>query len=809
MAEEVLGADLARKAGYHSVLMEGHGADEPSEYAALSSKAIRKLREFPNPGTTAGWEREAEQSKIIKAKVIDRPEMKPMNQVEGTEYARKAVKDHLLNEDQDVHDMHVRSSLPMDHTPETWDNLDNWSHAIVENMKGSIHQRPSGVTDAAGKAVPGRANVDLLQSLANGHTPDLDELKQMAPDQRPLKVPGQIMTPHPVGTVQKIADKGFKKILDPMVNMISRNQEFAAEYVKNMHALQAKVDTGIMSEDERMVQASQAATVHSMRFIHNLNDRTQWTATMRNWAPFFFAQEQAYRRMGRMLAEDPGAFRRYQMAIVGAGNASATLQDGNGNHYIAFPGSGYAGKGLADVMGLHGLTLGGVLPAAYGGSSSSANVIFPLSQGFKPDLGPVALVPMAGLGSMFDELGKTYPQYQKVSQVATNALSWVGGAQNLSTPLWEQLIPNAFVSHIVDTFADGRAFQSSVMQAYQLAEYQQAQAVDNWVKDGRKGPMPHIVPDPVSLQNNTPQAQSFVNKIKNWTRLLYIGRALSAFVSPISSNVEMQSFGFSQDLNTEITKAGSVNLGMQNFLLHHPSASSYTVAQSFAPTGTGGVSGVSLPTSEAGENWIVANHDLIAKYGSAAYWLMPQLENSKYSSTVYNEQIAQGIRVKDTPSQFLDQLYISAGDQQYYDSLTNHETALTAAGSSSVAKNAEYDRWNSYVSKLQAQNPIWARDFFSNTRQFNAKDAINGLQQMFKDNAAPNTLQTQRVKYLLGNYEQAAAEYAAAGQSSNYSHEQSQVYDQWIQYLDSYAAAIPAMKPIVQSVFKVALKPVT
>lgn len=738
------------------------------------------------------------------------------SQIEASEQARQAVADQLREEPQEVHDIHLRSSLPMDKTPDTWDNVDNWAHAITENMKGSVHARPSGLKDEAGNLIPGDPNMDLLRSVANGHTPDLNEIKAMPTELRPLKVPGKIVVPRPGNGVQWLAEKGFKKVLDPMVNMISRNQEFAIEYTKNLDALQAKVDSGIMTEDERVVQASAAATVHSMRFIHNLNDRTQWTATMRNFAPFFFAQEQAYRRMGRMLAEDPGAFRRYQLMIVGANHFSARMQDGNGNSYIALPGTGLVGKGLADVMGLHGFTLGGVSPASYGGSSSSANIIFPLSQGFKPDVGPVAILPMNAAGVMFSELGKSYPQYQKVTQAATNALHWVDGTGSVSTPLWEQIIPNAFVSHLVDAFSDQRAFESSIMQAYQLATYQQGQAVDKWVADGRKGPMPQIIPSPIDLQNNTTQAQAFKDKITNWVRMLYIGRALTAFVSPISASTEINNFGFSQDLTNAINKIdpktgkpAGVTQGFQDFLLAHPTAGSYTVAQSFTPTGSGGVSGVSLPTSDQGETWIENNMANINKYGSAYYWLMPQLTNSKYDPAVYNEQIAQGLRIKDTPQQFLNQLYISAGDSQYFASLTVHENNLASAGNSSVAKNDEYDKWNAYVSTLQSQNPVWARDFFSNTREFNAKDAITGLKQIFKDGAAPDDLQSRQVEALLGDYNLAAANYAAAGQTANYSHAQAQVYDGWVQYLDAKEVALPSLKPVISSVFKVALKPVS
>ena len=191
------------------------------------------------------------------------------------------------------------------------------------------------------------------------------------------------MVPAGTGPVQRIANIGFRKLLNPMVNILSRNQEFAVEYLEARRVLRPQVEAGLMSRDEAMTQAMAQATTHSMRFVHNLHDRTQWTATMRNWAPFYFAQEQAYRRMGRLLAEDPGAFRRYQLMISGVHDIAANMQDSNGNKYIAFPGSGFLGSGVADIMGMSALTAGNIAPAAYGGSFSSANVIFPFSAGIR------------------------------------------------------------------------------------------------------------------------------------------------------------------------------------------------------------------------------------------------------------------------------------------------------------------------------------------------------------------------------------------------------------------------------------------
>jgi hypothetical protein len=717
----------------------------------------------------------------------------------ATEAARQAVAEQLRQEPQDVLDTYIRSRYKSALAPPGWDAIDDWASAIVDALKTDVHAR--GTDGAAG-----RLHADLLASVANGRTPTMDELEQVDPIERPLQLKGRTVIPDGTGTVQRIANFGFKKILNPMVNILSRNQEFMNEYLDAREAIQPQVDAGLMTEDQALVRASSQATTHTMRFVHNLHDRTQWTATMRNWAPFYFAQEQAYRRMGRLLAEDPGAFRRYQLAISGVGNISAKMQDGNGNEYIAFPGSGFIGKGVADGMGLHGMMVGGVTPAAFGGTLSSANVIFPLSNGVAPDLGPMAILPLSQVSTFLPELGKRYPSFVRATNVAASALNYVEGGSSQSESTWEQLVPNAFALRAIQAYmGDDRAFNSSLMQAYQYADYQQAQATTAWEKDGRKGPAPQIIPAqtaPASVK------QEFADKMRNYVRALYLARAITGLVSPVSSEVEITNFGFPQKLNDEITKAGSVATGMSNFLTKYPNAVPWTVSQSYVPSDTDASQpeGISLSSSQPAMNWIDANHALLNQYGPAALWLMPQLKDAQYSSTVYNEQIAQGLRVKDTPAQFLNALYVAAGDDLYYDGLSVHEAALTAAGNNNTAVNAEYANWDAWVQQVEKQYPVWAENFTSGVRQTNAQQAIQKLTQVFKDGEAPKGEQSTLVDALLQQYQTAAAAYQQAGTKSDYYSAQSRVSDSWIAYLDNVAVARPALKPIIQSVFKEALK---
>lgn len=769
--------------------------NENSRFAELHWSSFRR-------SANDRWSREAAGAYLNAAR-------EGKSAAEGTIAARNAVADALRDEPPEVLENYARNFGKRASSPDGWDNITDWADSIVSRVKGLVHGRP---TDMANK-VPGPINMDLLHSMANGHTPDLDTFENLSAAERPLRVEGQIIVPSGDHLVNKIANVGFKKILDPMVNAISRNQEFAVEYLKQYKDLQPAVDRGVISDEERVVMANYRAVQHGVRFVHNLTDRTQWTTTMRNWAPFYFAQEQAYRRMGRFLVEDPGGFRRYQMAISAVSNVANSYADGQGNQYITFPGSGWLGTLAASMMGMHGMMVGTVPPAQFGGSLSSASVIFPMSNGVTPELGPLGTISAEGLSTMFQQLGKTYATFSRPSQIALDALNAVDHGGGFNQSILEQVMPNATIERMVQLYeaqhGGDSGFNSSVMQTYQMLAYMQAQATAKWEKDGAHGQPPHIIPTQQEVASNSAVAQNFVQTVKHYVTTLYIMRAVLGFASPISAEVEPQNFGFSKQLQAAISSSGSVAQGFTKFLTEHPNALSYTVAESFTPGVNDTKSGYSLSSSVPAQNWVADHRALLDHYGPSALWLMPQLKDAKYSPAIYNEQIADHLRQRDTPQQFLNQLYIAAGDSVYYKNLAIFEQELTAAGKDSTAKNAAYDNWNAFVAQMAKQYPVWYQDFSGNDRQSNALNTIQNLQQIFASGQAPPGEQTDGVKVLLNSYEVAATEYQQAGTGKSYStqqYDQSQVSHAWTTYLDQTAASYPNLKPIIDTVFKNALK---
>ncbi len=660
--------------------------------------------------------------------------------------------------------------------------LEGWSHRVAQNVQAATHS-PTG-----------EVNSTLLRNVADGRMTMQSALHRVDVTARPLGVPGRELIPSGEHALARLSSVGYERVLQPIVNFLSRQPMTYAEFSKRMDVYAHMETTGLVTHDELVTRALSEATIDSVRFIHNIQDRTVMDQLLRNWVPFFFAQEQAYRRAGRLLMEDPGAFRRYQLAIAATHNVVAKQKDAAGNQYFAFPGAGWLDHLVVGGLGVMGMPTASLNPTGFGGTLSAANVVFPLSNGIRPDLSPVVTLAVQQVSHLFEEFGAKYASFTPVAAAASGALTGMIGSTAMSQSVLQQLIPNTTAYRVLETaMGDDTSFTSAMLMTLQNLAYQQNVATRKWQQGGQKGPMPSILPGP----NADPgQLQLFLSRVKSQTRAVFFMRSIIGFASPVSAQVTVNDFGLNAKLQADITSQKSVSLGFQKFLHDNPDATPYVVAKSTTATGA------KLPDTQGALNWVSANAALLKSHQYGAMWLMPRLTDTTYSSSAYLEEIASGMRVRKTPEQYLNSLYAENGDQVYYNALAQHEAALQASPGGTTQ---EYAKWDAYMQMLQKQQPIWFSQFNSGQRVTNAQNSINELTDIFAKGLQPNTQQSTDVGNLLSAFQQAEQAYTQAGAQSNYSSQQKIIRDQWIQYVTQLAVQEPQLDSIISSVFKSAL----
>lgn len=666
------------------------------------------------------------------------------------------------------------------------DQFDDWARLQVHDVAAHANWHPA-----------------ILDKIAKGQTPSKGLLHSIPTDQWPEKVLARRGTMTVSGSLfQRATDAGFRFAINPFVMLTTRGPLFHTELHTQMRALQPLIDKGYVTEDEAMTHAMSVASIKMTKHIHNLHDRTQMGVTLRNLAPFYFAQEQAYRRTMRLWATDPGAAWRYMMLIVGVHRIAASAADPNKNGYYTFPGGSWLARETLSGFKAFGLPLGSVDTSGFETSLNSANVIFPLAgegaSAYRPEFSPLAILPAKALARVFQNDGEVQ-----------SALNDAFGNIAMSAGLRNEIIPNSTVNRAIDMIQGasgfgGRDFASSMMYAMQLAAYQQGQAMERWVREGQKGPPPEIIPTEQQWVNDPHAAQDFINRIKNQTTILFGMKAILGLLLPTSFQPKIEDFGLPEELRRDITKFG-ISKGFQKFLLRHPDATPWTVYQS--ATTEGGT----IPESQQGMDWINANQGFVAKYHSVAAYMMPNVSNV-FSQAAYDEQLAQGLRHKRDPlaatgpTSYMTQLYVAAGNHVYYPAVAQHEANLTAAGSDKTAVNVEYADWNQYMAQLQTQMPVWAAyGPLSNFKSSQMRQQIEQLRTMIVNHEVPNNPNAKALAALTHQFDIADANYAAAAETLHYSKNETLVNDQWKAYLDGLKKQYPQLSAAISAIFYEAL----
>lgn len=654
--------------------------------------------------------------------------------------------------------------------PAEWDNFDEWAHVKLHSLRGVVRGTDRSVSG------------DLLNSIAQGKTPDRFALKAMPESSWPTYVKNREMVPDGTGTVQRIANAGFKKVLNPMVDFLSRQPIAFNEFYRQWKLLEPQVEAGYKDYDEAIDQALTTTVQRVMRNVHNLNDRTQWTVTLRNWAPFYFAQEQAYRRMGRMLAEDPLAFRRYQLMISNIHDVGQVFGGQNGQGYFVMPGTGFLTSGVTAAASAIGLPVEQSNPIGMGWNLSSSSVIFPLSSGVRPDIGPLVAIPTQAMASLFPE---TLSPVLK-SDLTAGAATILG--PSATQPIYEQMVPNVIVQRLMSAAFpqfDARSFDSTMMQTIATLESQ-----------GR-------VPPPNA---SAWQMQQFLDKVRNQTRIMYAMKAIVGAVTPVSPEVTNSVYNnMNAQLSTDITNTKSVSKGIQTFLSKNPDATAFTVFQS------SNQQGVSVPASVQAENLINENLPLIRQYPSAALLLLMSTPNldTTYNASVYQEQLAQGLRTKWFPGDitpngelegYLAQVYIAAGNSivlgKWY---PQYEAQI--AGLSGTAKYDAEQAWQSTLANYAKQNPIWGTYWNADDKTTQRGEAITQMQTLLASKDAPTGQIADDTRTLLQSYANYESQLSIGSADGFIGESQSDINQSWKDYLYQTVADNPELTTVVTGLF--------
>lgn len=536
-----------------------------------------------------------------------------------------------------------------------------------------------------------------------------------------------------------IARKGLNRTVDKLVEQ-GFSPEAANNFAKELSVKQAWVKTEQLIDDP--------------------GQKTQFDVIARNMFPFARATQAMIRRWGTGLWQNPVAARKFMLAYEGAVHSGLIYDNVYGEPTFTYPGSGVMNMMLRGVAELPGFESVASFPVS---ASMTGGVLMSVPGADNPlrmSMGPMISVPIREV-------------YKHILPT-----SWQGEALKL----------DSFINGPVGA---GETFQqfvpTAVRKFYTAFNADQRNSAMASAMNGALANLAAAGMIPATEDANTPAVmQQFRGRLQTQVKSQLFLRAAFGLFAPAapsapgeglpetSADFAWQLDGISQlsDEYKAILNETGGDLGRANavWTAMHPDEVVYKngATQEIALPGSAfetsrsgsNAKGAYLPSTDAALNWLTTNQGFVDKYNSVAAYFLPQSStNEPFSDAAYQAQLELGLRIRKTPQEFLNDVYLKHAESLFYPTVQKFDLMVNnakAAGDTELATQitAEKSQWEK---EYKALNPLLGAkmDDYAGARAI-ASTQLNDLRDMAKNNATPDGYNAQLVTLLKAwdNYEQ-------------------------------------------------------
>ena len=683
---------------------------------------------------------------------------------------------------------------------------ESWATMLVDGLEGAVSSRSGYLNEKLLTDITNNEVAGGVQGFHDAYTVNADGEK-LGPLDRPAATPWRdaVRRAQTPGALNKSTSWLHDNILGPTVNKLVRQPVFVAEFTRERNKLASQIARGLITDDQADVIAETVASKKMIRFIHNPADKTHFEEMMRTAAPFYFAQNQAFRRMGRLFAENPGAFLQYMDAMLGVTKWVSQTTAANGISLVNIP--GIALWGMPFTASLSSLQTMDPVAAGSDTPGGPQSILGTFRDALTPKGGPAITIPVEILMKEWKALDAN-----SVTRTIGQGIEGpIGSSQSLAANAWGALMPNSIV-RAVTGYATGAAFHSesqTLNNTYMQAKIEAIKSI--------------VIPASENYWNSLPKSMSYNDKQQalaiwqanhfgkqgsgpgstqvlleqaaNRANAMFALKIFSGMFSPVAIGVGQYGGNrFTQMLNkyAKDPKYKGDYLKIVDAALHdNPWMTMATTAKS---TSTAGY----IPETKQTFQWMDANTALLQQYPLAALAFGPALDaNASYFEPAHQLLVTDGLRQRSTPEEFVNSYLVAAGNNFYYNYI---KPTYDAARQNNVPGAYAWEQsWVNYYGKNY--NPVWLEKHGSQTSAVNAGQALKQLQDMMAANPElAKSKQGQDYQDLVKNWIPALDSWTAkVGHVKGLTYQD--IKDWWTTDLDGYVKSHPEAKPGVDAVF--------
>lgn len=475
----------------------------------------------------------------------------------------------------------------------------------------------------------------------------------------------------------------------------------------------------VTAKKEIVALTEELAKNRVLAFVDNPAVRSQLAMASRNFARFYRATEDFYRRVYRTVRYNPESIRRLSLTYEGVTHSGFVQQDDNGDSYFFYPGVNAVYEVMNDVAQFFGSpeSFKAPMPVEFGGKLNMLTPSMNPDSLFPTFAGPVAAVPLKFVFNAVPALDK----FEKV----------LLGAYAEDQPMINAIFP-AHLARFIATL-DKNERQSQYASAFRKAATY-LEATGHGVKptfDPETGQW--IPPSPGELG-------AYKEKIGAATVSVLAMRFIFGFFAPASPQVILKSemadwarandrVNFKQVFNNLINQYnGSLDKAMKEWLRLYPDQMPYTVSES-----DDNVVSVVRAVDDT-VKWIDKNNALLKTHPQGAAFLMPKV--GEFDFDAYRLLFKSGVKYSKTIDDFLQDSQ-AARDRQFYYSQQNlyEEELANTYGDSAKVKLRE--QWQTWATQFKGARPALQAELGGGSeRQRMRQVAYQDLQNMINGPSA-------------------------------------------------------------------------
>ena len=470
--------------------------------------------------------------------------------------------------------------------------------------------------------------------------------------------------------------------------------------------------------------AEDLAKERVLAFVDNPAVRSQLAMSARNFARFYRATEDFYRRIYRTVKYNPEALTRASLTYEGVAHSGFVQTDDNGDQYFFYPGLTPVYKVMNGVMKAFGVPTAFQvpMPVEFGGKLKMITPSMNPDSLFPTFAGPLASLPMK---MMFNVV----PQLKTIEETFL-------GTYGVDQPMINAVLPG-HVNRILSALNKDERNSQYASAFRKAATYLEASG---------HGLKPKIDPETnLEIPPTPAELAEYQDRIQSATVSVLAVRALFGFIAPASPQITLKSdlskwvrdnerTSYKQVFNQLINQYGSIDKAMEEWIRLFPDEMPYTVSES------DNVSVLAARSVDKSVGWIQENEGLLKKYREGGVFLMPR--EGDFNFDAYKLLYKSGLKQNKTLQDFLREIQTAKDEQEYYTQRDNFESQL-AVTYSDVAKRQLRDQFGVWKEQFLGARPMLQEELGkgaeSKIRRLRAYDDLRRMLSDKSVTASPKT----------------------------------------------------------------------